>query len=306
MNHRHAWILGCALWPMAGLAQVPCGQAQFDPAVRGAPVRLMTHVETDSLMPDAPHLTGGAHVQPTPGVSGPALALGSILGNLLIGQLNASQQRTAAQRTVALKAVLGRSAPGVRLHDGLKAMLSGAGFAELRHEPSADSFDMEQPGLLRRIEEPHILTAHASYGWTGGGLDTPWVKMRLRLWAKGGHRPVLCRDYTYLGSATVAGDDDEAWKAAVERFLADSALELASMAEVDAREPAAPAPAVLLKAHIPPLGEEPAAPDKLFVSVAEHPERWLVRAESGDAPGRLWSLPKPQVQVREGEAKAHP
>lgn len=289
------------LCQLALSAQAQCLTGFADPEVRNVPVRLMAQVDTDALLPVSPHLAGGANTGPAPaGVSPGAAILGNLLGHLLINRINTAQQESAAKRQQWVSSALARADAATHLREGLHKTLSEGGFAQLKLDKDADPLDMEQPGLLQRIGEPYTMTAHVQYGWTGSDDRIAWARLRLKLWQKGGFRPVSCREYVYVGADSVAKEEGASDAMLIEQMVSESLGELSGMVGLDARqafldaaakEAANAQPVTMLAVKVPSVAAEPAIKDAPMASVAERPMRWVAshRLAQGE---RWWSVPK--------------
>jgi len=282
-------------------AHAQCLTGFAEPAVRSGPVRLMAQVDTDALLPASPRLAGGANTGPAPaGVSPGAAILGALLGHLVINRINTAQQESAAKRQLWVSSALERADAAGHLREGLHKILKDGGFAQVNLDKDADPLDMEQPGLLQRISEPYTMTAHVQYGWTGGDDRIAWARLKLKLWQKGGFRPVSCREYVYVGADSVAKEEGASDAMLIEQMVSESLGELSSMVGLDARqsfldaaakEAAKARPVTMLAVKLPAVAAEPAVKDAAMTPVEERPLRW-VASHQLDQGERWWSVPK--------------
>lgn len=291
---------------MALAAHAQCLTGFADQAVRGGPVRLMAQVDTDALLPASPHLAGGANTGPAPaGVSPGAAVLGALLGHLLINRINTAQQESVARQQQWVSSALERADAAGHVREGLLQSLKEGGFAQVNLDKDADPLDMEQPGLLQRISEPYTMTAHVQYGWTGGDDRIAWARLKLKVWQKGGFRPVSCREYVYLGADSVAKEEGARDAMPIEQMVAESSSELSNMVGLDARqafqdaaakEAAKGRPINMLAVKLPAVSSEPAIKDAAMAAVEERPMRWVASHHLTQGE-RWWSVPKQLADI---------
>lgn len=290
MRARDLCLVG-VLAGMGASAQSQCLPGSFDSAVRNGPVRLIAHVDTDALVPASPNVSGGGGAGAAPaGASPGAVALGTMLGYLLINRINTAQQEKAVKRIQWMTSALDQAQPGKRWLEALSSDLAAEGYSQLNVDKDADPLDMEQPGLLKRITEPYTMTAHVQYGWTGDALRVGWARLRLKLWPKGGFEPSACREYVYLGGDLVAKEADASDGMQIDQMLLESRTELASMVKLDIHqslvtEPAKPVTALIVK--LPALSPEPPVNSVAMVAREEKAQRWIAIGNE-----RWWSIPR--------------
>lgn len=312
------WQRSC-LFVLMVQAGVSCVQAQcvagaIAPDVKSGPVRLMTLADTAGLMPaELAEMRGGAAAA-APGVSGVAAVVGNLIGNLIINRIHTGRQESVIKQRQWVGSAVERANPGDQLYSVLQKGLSAEGFADVHVDKTGDPFDMEQPGLLARIAEPYIMTAHLSYGWTGEADRIGWAKLHMRLWQKGGFKPVSCREYVYVGADSVAKEEGATDSMLIEQMVAESVNELSSMVSmdvrqlppsktVDANEAASSAQPTYLSASLPALGAQQQARKATLTSLTQRPDRWLAAEVADSATAQWWSLPKRLADVQVSAAK---
>lgn len=300
--HWHRWAL-LGLWGLTvQFAQAACTDEALDPGVRSGPVRLMVHVDADALLPSAPQAAGSPFVGGAAGAPAGAVILGNVLGQLFINRMNISQQDAAASKSQWVKTSLDRLDLSGLLYASLSRGLTSGGFADVHIEAGADSLDMEQPGLLARIAEPHTVTAHVSYGWTRDNDRLAWARMYLRVWTKGRYQPTYCREYVYLGGGALSMDASSPDSMSIEQMINESMAEFSLMVGLDplANLPAVAGPVKPLNLHavLPVIGDERQWGDVVLKPVSERPERWVASGD-GERAKRWWSLPRTYVQAQD-------
>lgn len=156
-----------------------------------------------------------AQVQPPPGTSAGAAALGSLVATLFIRGIEGDKERAAAE----FAAGLGHALSGIdlprELADQLRKQLERAGYLKgAVLEEVSDAADLEQPGLLLRILERDIFTLDARCVFDRN-MTSLHLFTSVRLWRKDGFKPVYAARLHYVSKSFA--DEQEARR----RWIAD-------------------------------------------------------------------------------------
>jgi hypothetical protein len=233
-----ALALACACPPSSGADEVEGKTAPLfdtkDPAISRR-IMLSVTKPADTLPPLSAF---NGRIQAQPGVSAGAMALGTVLGTLLIKGMNDSEEKAAREFSSGLAqalsemdmnrefaAELGRE---LERTDHLK----GASLEEV-----SDPSDLEQPGLLIRITERDIFTLDARYAFDPRFTSLHFLTTA-RLWRKDEARPLYTARLHYVSRSVDGSGAKRQWieddGAMLTAFLREAVVETAGMFIADA------------------------------------------------------------------------
>jgi hypothetical protein len=180
------------------------------------PTRFLIHVAEVKLGQVGPQATGGINAQRPAGASAGAGLIGSLLGMLIVKGINDVRERDAQAYAERFERTQARIDLKKELEDQVRAAFTGNRyFQDVRLEFPEYASDIEQPGLLTRIQERNILALNMDYG-LGGDQKKLKVKLTAKLWHKDGVAPVFTSSMEYL-SEEVQGNSvselNEQWLA---------------------------------------------------------------------------------------------
>ena len=233
-----ALALACACLPSLGADNVegrtvPLFDAK-DPAISRR-IMLSVTKPADTLPPLSAF---NGRIQAQPGVSAGAMALGTILGTLLIKGMNDSEEKAAHEFSSGLVQALSEMEMNRELAAELGKELERTGYMKgALLEEVSDPSDLEQPGLLVRITERDIFTLDARYAF-----DPRFTSLHLlttvRLWRKDETKPLYTARLHYVSRSVDSRGAKRQWiaddGAMLTAFLREAVVETAGMFAADA------------------------------------------------------------------------
>lgn len=188
-------VVACMLNSLALAAdeRMPEGAGQY---------RLMLAVSTQagSLAPFTPQ-----NIQVPPG-SGAGVGFAAYLVTSLISHsVNETQRQNVARRRT-----LDAHGAGMLIEEleaALRAEMKASKVPEMQLESVVDSLDIEQPGLLVRIKEPHILTIDSACRFNEA-VNQFSITANLRFWQQGGVAPEREAALSYYSPAANGKPED--------------------------------------------------------------------------------------------------
>lgn len=155
------------------------------------PTRVLLHVADVKLGQVGAQPTNGVAVQRPAGVSAGAGILGSLIGMMIVKGINDSRERGAQAYAERFGHAQARIDMKKELEEQVRtAFMGNQDIRDVRLEYPESASDIEQPGLLTRIQEKNILTLNLDYGL---GRDQKKLKVILtaKLWHKDEITPVF-------------------------------------------------------------------------------------------------------------------
>jgi hypothetical protein len=155
-----------------------------------APLRLMLHANAFSILPQQA-VTGyyGSPPPAPPGTGVGAAALGNVLGILLVKGITERKEQARLEFIQQIEDALANFNIGQELSAEVATTLKRAQFSSLAIEPVDEPANLEQPGLLVRIQENLILTLSTQCSFDAQ-LRSVHMETAARLWSKGKTKPV--------------------------------------------------------------------------------------------------------------------
>ena len=176
-----------------------------DPAITR---RIMLNVAKPAETLAAPMVFYGPVAQPPPGTSPGAAAIGNVLGMLIVSRIEAGKDRTVAEFASGVTQALSGLDMRRELADALRKELERTGHLKgAVLEEVADASDVEQPGLLVRIQERDIFTLDVRCVFDRR-MTSLHLLSGVRFWRKDDFKPLHSAQLHYVSKSF--GDESEA------------------------------------------------------------------------------------------------
>lgn len=196
MARIFAKFLAVALSLSAPLAQ--------SETVAGIPscVRVMLSTHKPDLLHSPFNPVNIPPIQPQPGVSPGAAAVGQIIGILLARTVIERSGKEKIEARKAMDVGLERADANRYFSEQLQARLAaGQGLRWAPFETVPEPADLEQPGLLKRVVEANILTLESAFEWDDKSANLA-IATRAKVWRKEGFAPALSLQFRHLASSS--------------------------------------------------------------------------------------------------------